>query len=122
MEFQEAPLVATAPVRRDEGAAVAIVSRHCAPHLGRDVPRIVELPGAAPRVTRDRELSSLEFRDEHDQRAVDDLRDVAAGNRVPEQILRPPQAFPGLGASRETDLVSLGREGTHHGARRHQGP
>src|SRR5207249_1151839 len=109
----EAPLATAPSVDRDEGAPVSIPCRHRPFDRGGDVARSVRLTTASLRTRRGRELLPRELVDEHRERAVEHLGEVAAWDRVREQVLREPQLLTRLGTGGEADLVALGGQRPH---------
>jgi hypothetical protein len=88
VELQEAPLLAAPPVAGDEGAAAAVFRDDVTPHLGRNVAGGIRLTAGLSRTGGSGELPARQVGHQQGKRPVEDLGDVPAGNRVPEQILR----------------------------------
>jgi hypothetical protein len=91
VELDEAPLIASATIRSEEGASALVPQAHRSPYRRRDVPRASRLTPGRARTIRRRVLLSRQVRNEQLERAAEDLGQVPAGHHVPEQILRKPQ-------------------------------
>src|SRR6185369_8567716 len=108
MEFEEPPFPTPPAIRGHETTPPLVASDHPPPDFRRDVPGVVRLPSAPAGAWRRRELLLLEVGDEQHECAVDDLRDVSAGNRMTQEIPSSPQSLACLRAGREADLVTIG--------------
>jgi hypothetical protein len=82
VEFDEPPRPTTVSVRCDEGAASAVTHPDAPLHLSRDVPGVVLLATALPRVCGRRELPAGEVLDKRAKRSSEHLRQVPARDRV----------------------------------------
>ena len=111
MELQEPALCAAAPAFAGEGAATAVSEPHRPPEPCREVPRGrgVTAAGAWPRGGG--ELLPGQVIEQRGEGSIEDLRHVAVGNGMPQQVLRQAQLLARLGAGGEADLVPIRGEG-----------
>src|SRR5438477_6724516 len=87
-KLDETPFAAAMPVDGDERASPAVPDVDGPPDLGGDVTCVLRLAATATRVRSHRELPAHQLVDEHRQRPIEHLRQVAAGNGMAEQVLR----------------------------------
>jgi hypothetical protein len=90
MKFEKAPFGAAATVPPHESASITISQPHCPLDGRRDVAPVAGPSAARARPMRSGELPPGQILEQGGQRSIDDLGDVAIGNSVPEQVLRPP--------------------------------
>jgi hypothetical protein len=107
MPLEEAALGAALPVGAREGAPPAVAFPHRSPHRSRDVPRPAPRRLGSARAVGLAQTRSLQVRNEHRQRPIEDGSRISGGNLVAHEILCPAQPGMHLGARRELDLVEL---------------
>src|SRR5207302_1250325 len=98
MQLQEAALAAAAAAPGHEGAAGAVPQPDRTLDLGRDVAGAAGCAPAGARPPRGGALLPGQVLDQGRERAVEDLRRIAAGNRVTQQVLRAPEFVVGVRA------------------------
>jgi hypothetical protein len=87
MELDEGPLVAAPPAPAHERAPTVVAQPDGASDAGREIAAPRSRTPADPRTVRNRVFPSSKVLDQQLERPLDDLRRVAAGNRMSEQVL-----------------------------------
>jgi hypothetical protein len=109
MKLQEACLTAAA-LSPFERTAAAVARPDSAADGRRNMTAACgDRAGHLSRRFRLRQLRSLELLEQQRQRAIDNRRGIAVGNRVPQQILRTPELVVGLAADGELQLCTAQR-------------
>jgi len=121
VELHERSLVAPPSALAHEGTPAVVAPPNAAPHFRGNVPAARSRTTTGARAIRRRVLLPAEFFDQEPERALDDLRGIAVGNRVPEQVLGLTWVLPCLCAHRDSNLVTLRGQRCHDRTPRRRG-
>jgi hypothetical protein len=110
IELQEPAFTASAAVAADERALLGVSLPDRPPDGGRDISRAAAPAAARSGLLHGPELFPLDHPQQRPERPIDHRRHVAIRNPMPQEILRPAQLRVRLGARRELDSITAGRE------------
>lgn len=80
------------------------------------------MAGGGPGMIGRPDLGAFQMVEEQRQGAIEDLRGVAAGQRVTHQVLHTPQAIVRLMSHGDLDSIALGRDSLHRSGLRRRCP